>query len=559
MKLTVRAFQGIKPVSATDLLKPGEAVVAQNVVLQGGDLDPLKATLKVADLTSTASTVKAIYRFNQAGASDTLYWFQSNNAANFVKGPIDGDTEERTYFTGHLNYPAKTKSGLATAGTPYPFTSPPMGLYKPASAPAAAVTGTPTDATAVAEDVCYVMTLVTDWGEEGPPSAVSNIVSWRPGQTIQLTLATSGVPSYPTNEVKSGTNYTKKRIYRSATGSSGSATFLLVNTDDNLAYATGTYADSHTTASLGEALKTTGWIEPPDDMLGLCQMANGMLAGYSGNTVCFCEPFTPYAWPVRYQQSVDGPINGIAAFGQSLLVSTSRSLYVFTGPDPSSVTSERLSEPQICISNRAMVPMLGGVVFPTPDGLGYVGPGGFRMLSDGLFSRREWAPFTTDPAAMHAYEIDGRYVLFYNNGAGGGLVFKFGDEPTLTTTSIYATAGFRDPGRDALFLCIPNGGTGREVHKWDMGSAMTMTWTSGVFTLPSPTNLGAARVSAAGSVSFEILADGVAQGSPITVTDSMPFKLPGGYRTQRVQFRLTGSSVVRSVEIGDTVRAIISG
>lgn len=559
MKFSVRAFSGMRPCVSPDLLSAGSAVDASDVVLQGGDLDPLRSPLFVANLSATASTVKAIYRFGQDLSSDSTFWFQSNNEANFVRGPLDDDTEERTYYTGHLSYPTKTRAGTsATGAAPYPTTSYPMGLYMPASAPTGTVTGTPTVADSVAEDVAYVVTLITAWGEEGPPSSPSAIYSWRAGQSISLVLPTSGAPSYPGNATKSGQVYVAKRVYRSSTGASGSARWLLVNTEGDIPMATAGYTDNKITANLGEMLATKGWVEPPDDMVGLTQMANGILAGYSGNTVCFSHPFYPYAWPVRYQQSVDAPVVGMAAFDQSLLVSTTRSLYVISGTDPSSLTSQRLPDPQACIARRAMVSMLGGVVFPTPDGVGFVGPSGFSMLSDGLFTRREWIAYTTNPSSMHAYEIDGAYVLFLDNGTQGCLVFKFGSEPSLSRSTVYATAGFRDPGRDALFLCIPGTGTSRAVYKWDGGSSMTFQWKSGVFRLPSPANLGAARIHASGDVTFELYADGSLVAGPYTITSSSPFKLPGTYRSQRYQFRVSSSSVVRSVEIGSTVKDVIS-
>lgn len=547
MKVSVRAFSGMRPVVAADLLRPGEAELAVNTLLTGGDLEAFKSPLQIAALTS-ASPIKTIYRFGQSSSSETQFWFQSTNDANFVKGPVDGDTEERTYHTGHGAYPSKTKSDIATTAAPYPSTSFPMGLMKPAAAPTVAVSGTATDPDSAAETVTYVMTLVSAWGEEGPPSDASALVSWRVGQTINLTaLSVTGVASYPGNANKAQT-YTYKRLYRSATGSTGAAKFLFVA---ELALATTTYDDTALTANLGEALRSRYWVEPPDGMVGLTAMANGILAGFSGSTVCFSEPFVPYAWPVRYQQSVDAPVVGIAAFGQSLLVSTNRSLYVFTGTDPANMTQERLAVSQTCVAKRSMVEMDGGVVFATPDGLAFVGPAGFRMLTDGLMSRREWQAYV--PSSMYAYESDNRYICFYDTGSvQAGLIFTFGSEPTFCTTDITATAGFRDRSRDALYLCVNGGGSTRNVQKWDYGSAASMTWLSGVFRLPSPINMAAARVDATGTVNFELLADGAVQYGPVAIASSTPFWLPSGYRSMRYQVRLTGTSTVRSVELADS-------
>lgn len=557
MKIVLRAFTGMRPVVATDLLRPGEAVTATNTILNGGDLAPFNTLLDVTTLTSTPD-VKTIYRYGQEQVSESNFWFQATTDANFVKGPVDGDTEERTYYSGTLAYPAKTKADIATTAPPYPTTSYPLGIHKPAAAPTVAVSGTATDPNSAAETVVYAMTYVTSWGEEGPPSVASSTVTWRAGQTINLTaLSTTGTPSYSGNSNKGLPLVVSKRLYRSATGSSGTARFLLVNTEGDIALATTTYNDTKATANLGEAMRSRYWVEPPDGLLGLTQMANGILVGYTGNTVCFSEPYVPYAWPVRYQQSVDAPVVAIAPFDQSILVATKRSLYVFTGTDPSNMTSERLAVSQTCVSKRAMVEMMGGVVFPTPDGLMYIGTGAVKMLTEGLMSRREWQAYK--PESMHAYESDNRYICFYDTGATqAGLVFTFGEDPSFCLIDSYATAGFRDRSRDALYLCQNGGGSTKNVRKWDAsGSPMTMSWLSGVFKLPGGMNFGAARVDATGNITFELLADGSVVYGPVTVASFTPFWLPSGYRATRYQIRLSGTNTVRSVEIADDIDSLL--
>lgn len=558
MKVTVRAFTGMRPVVAPDLLRPGEAVTATNTLLTGGDLAPYNAPLQTIALTS-ASPVLTIYKYGQSSASETDFWLQSTNDADFVKGPVDGDTEERTYFTGHLAYPAKTKADLATTSTPYPTTSYPLGIHQPSAAPTVSVGGTATDPASAAEAAVYVVTFVTSWGEEGPPSAASAPVLWREGQTLNLSgIVDTAAPSYVGNSNKGVPLIIGKRLYRSATGSSGSARFLLVNTEGDLPLATTTYNDNKATANLGESLRSRYWVEPPDSMVGLTQMANGVLVGYTGNTVCFSEPFIPYAWPVRYQQSTDAPIVGCAAFDQSVLVATKQSLYVFTGTDPANITSERLAVSQTAASKRAMVEMSGGVVFPTPDGLMYIGSGAVNMITDGLMSRREWQSY--NPSSMHAYETDNKYLCFYDNGTTqGALVFTMGDEPSFCLIDTYATAGFRDRSRDALYLCFNGGGSTRNVQKWDAGaSALTMSWLSGVFKMPGAVNIGAARVDADGPVSFELLADGAVVHGPVTVSAYTPFRLPSGYRARKYQVRVSGTYVVRSIEIANDFEALLN-
>jgi hypothetical protein len=549
MKIQLRKFTGMRPVSAPDLLQPGEATVAIDTSFDGGALKPQNGLSGVVKSLTSVSEIKTIYKFGQNNTNEAQFWFQSSNVAHFVKGPVENDTEETTYFTGVLSYPAKTRASIATSAEPYPSAAFKMGLPKP-SAPTVVLSGTPTDPNSTPETVAYVVTLVSTWGEESEPSAPSALVTWREGQTITVTTQTSAAGNYP---LGAGA---KKRIYRSATGTTGSARYLLVNTDDALAISTPDYADTKPTAQLGEALRSKNWTEPPDTMLGLTQMANGILAGYDGNTVCFSEPFTAHAWPVRYQQALDAPVVGMAAFDQSLLVATKRSLYVFTGVDPSQMTSQRLPTPQTCVSGRSMVEMNGGVVFATPDGLGYVGPSGFKLLSDGLFTRPQWQEYA--PSSIHAYEHEGSYIAFYDTGTvRGGLVFQFGSEPTFYKTSLYATAGFRDRSRDTLFVCVNGSGTTREIRKWDDGSAMSLTWESSEFRLQSEANMAVARVDVTGTINFTLIGDGVTRHGPVAVSNRLAFKLPANYRAMRYKVRLTGTGTVRSVELADSMRSLV--
>lgn len=126
--IRLRAFGGMRPARAADLLSPGEAQSASNVKLQGGDLEPFKGVSAVTTLASVG-TVRSIYRYGQESSSETEFWFESTSDMDYVKGPVDSDTEERTYFTGGA-YPAKTKADIATSArrTPAPtcaWASPP--------------------------------------------------------------------------------------------------------------------------------------------------------------------------------------------------------------------------------------------------------------------------------------------------------------------------------------------------------------------------------------------------------------------------------------------------
>lgn len=540
MRIHVDNFAGLRPAQSADKLAPGEATVATNVRLSSGDLEPLLGLLTPGAGVTFTGTPLTIYRFGQASASEVLYWFQSTVDADFVKGPVDNDTEERTYWTDGV-YPKKTNAALGTSASPYPSNSYRMGIPAPAAAPSVAVTGVATNAADPAETVVLCYTYVSAWSEEGPPSPVSTAVSWRPGQTLAITgMSVAPGGSY---------SISGKRLYRSATGSA-STKFQLVTISGDIAIATTTYNDTALTANLGDVLVTSGWVAPDDTMIGLTAMANGVMAGFFGNTLCFSEPYAPYAWPVRYRRSTKAPIVGICPFDQSIVVATTQGIYVVTGSDPANMTQDLLPQSQSCVSKRSMVAMMGGVIFASPDGLWMVSGAGMRQLTGPLFDHILWQAYK--PSSITAFESDNNYIAFYDTGAAtGGLIFSFGESPTFSKTDIFATAGFRDKQRDALYLSV-----GGLLKRWDYGTALTYDWTSGVFHLPSEVNMGAAQIDAAAyPVTFKVYADGVLKHTE-TVANKYPFRLPGGYRSIRYSFNLTGTSLVREATMATTVREL---
>ena len=85
-----------------------------------------------------------------------------------------------------------------------------------------------------------------------------------------------------------------KRIYR--TNSSGDFQFV-----KDVSISTTSYVDTITDANLGEFLLTTDNFAPPDNvssehpsgpMTGLIQLSNGVMAGFTGNTLCFSKAYT---------------------------------------------------------------------------------------------------------------------------------------------------------------------------------------------------------------------------------------------------------------------------
>lgn len=548
MRFEVKQFSGIRPARSSDLLQPGEAETANNTRLSSGALVPYNTLGALTGGTApVAGGTKSLYKFGHSVTTDNLYWFQSTLECDFVRGPVKNDPDERTYWTDGV-YPKKTNLALATTAAPYPSNSYRMGVPAPASAGTPTLGGTPTNAADPAETVIYCMTYVTAWGEEGPPSPVTSALDIRPGNTVSF----ASMPVVPTGAYDStNTSIVSKRLYRSATGSS-STKFQLVNTDATIAVAAMTYVDSRLTKNLGDVLVTTGWLPPPDAMIGLTDMANGMLVGFVGNTLHFSEPFTPYAWPARYQQALDAPIVGIMGFEQSLFVGTTKSAYVLTGSHPGQVTSEQVPATMALIARRSLVRMLGGVVFAAQNGLHLITAGGLKNLTQEYMNARDWQAI--NPALIRGYEYNGRYYGFID-GVGSSFILTLGNDPSLANTDVAPTAGYRDTRSGTLYLLV-----GGVIQRWDQGvGALSQTWTSGTFNAPYPVNMSCGRVLAqAYPLTFSIFYDDVAVQS-VNVTSQFPFRLPADTKSRRVKFGLSGTGDVREVVVATSMSELGRG
>lgn len=542
MKTEIRTFMGLRPATNADLLAPGESTTALDVRLTNGKITPLLDLGASLITLSGAPQVTAIYRYGQSLVSDTQYWFQFNGDVDVVKGPINGDTEEKTYWTDGT-YPKKTKSNLATVSPPYPTSSLRMGLPAPASAPTVAVTGVATNPNDPAEAVTFVMTYVSSWGEEGPPSPASTIVSWRAGQTLSL----SALPTAPAGAY----DVTLKRLYRSATGSSATQ-FQFHTGAGDIPVATTVYADTTLTANLGDVLATSGWIAPPDAMVGLCSMNGGCLAGFLGSTLYFSEPYVPSAWPARYQQSFPAPIVAICPFDQSLAVFTTQGIHVLTGTDPSNMSSQPLASVQTTSVKRSVVQIDGAVVFAGTDGVWKISSAGLENLTSTIFQTSDWLSILAQNISF-AVEHDNRYILFL---ATGSLIFQFGQRPSYTTSSVTAYAGYRDRKKATLYLVD----VANNVKKYEGGAALTWLWQSGSFWCEQAQNFACARVDAnVYPVTFKFQDVLGTVRHTQTVADGESFRLPGGFRTIRYSFSLQGTSNIRAVTIATSEEEMTSG
>jgi len=456
--LKLEAFSGISPRTGPTLLQPNQAQVASNVKIQSGELRPWRKP--VFEYTTGNSNVQTIYQLEKTSTGTTV-WLEWTTDVNVVPGPVADVTDDRVYYTDGIG-PKKTNWALATtSGTgvkPFPNAYYQMGVPNPTTGPTLVKSG---GSGTVHEDRVYVYTYVNTFGavlEESGPSPATAISTVEPNATVNYF-------------------YVGQVTVTPSTG-----------------IATGTFADNILAANLGVILPSLYYIPPPATLQGLVSMPNGILAGFTGNQVWFCEPYLPHAWPSSYMMTVGSPIVGLGVFGQTLVVCTKQHPYLITGSTPGSMTQEKLPLFEPCVAKRSIAGDQFGVLYASPNGIVSIAPGTMDVISRPLFTRDEWETYL--PTSMIGVIYQNMYIAFYSSGTTkAALIITRGDTPPLVTFQTDAQAVFVQRSTANVYV-VPSGGT--EIYQLDADTVNNLfyQWTSKKFVLPQPTNFGAVKIQA---------------------------------------------------------------
>ena len=245
MKIQHAAFRGEVPILDARLLPENNAQIARNLNLKKGTLRPHRDALLADSLPATINPGN-LYRYETGnnGAGFWLSWGDEYDV-DVVRSPIASDDYARVYWTGQ-GAPKMGSLAQVTTGTgPYPSAWFTLGVPAPDSGPSITTPSGRTEVPGTALEVFYLVTLVTEFGEEGPPSVPSGVgVRWDDVEGApangQLEIALPSIPS-------AAQNITKKRLYRVESG----AQYQLVA---EVTAATGTFTDTVLSESLGRAL-----------------------------------------------------------------------------------------------------------------------------------------------------------------------------------------------------------------------------------------------------------------------------------------------------------------
>ena len=404
----------------------------------------------------------------------------------------------------------------------------------------------------------YVVTFVTDWGEESAPSPVSDMLEVDQNDSVTIQR-----PAVSTGESYASRHIQLWRIYRSNVGTR-SADFQFV---DEVQIGTSSYTDTKKSSELGEVCPTKTWEQPPYRMdaqfsglvkpvvgsnpflRGLVGMPNGIMAGFFDNTVAFCDPYHPYAWPVEYEITIEYPVVGLGVFGQTLFVGTTGNPYMISGADSASMSAQKLEARQSCASRKSIASVQGGVLYASPDGLCLADANGVTIVSSGLYTREAWQKL--NPSSMSAASHEDVYYLFYNAGSDSGCLSFDLKSKKLGRVDLSATAAFTDTLTDTLFVAHSGG-----VHACFMGAdSRTGVWKTPLITFQKQAPLAWLKVygdqTAETPVTVRWYGDGTLRYE-VQVTSIKPVRLPAGRWLEHAVEISSKARVTRVVLTGDS-------
>jgi len=386
----------------------------------------------------------------------------------------------------------------------------------------------------------YVVAFVTDRGEESEPSPVTDMVEVAPNDTVTVTR-----PAAASGEALADRHIETWRIYRSNSSANGGAWQLV----DEQPVAMMSYVDAKKNDELRGLQPQFEWQAPPYRMdggasgvhkpakganpylRGLVGMPNGIMAGFIDNTVAFCEPYVPYAWPVAYQVTTEYPIVGLGVFGQSLFVGTTGTPVVVSGAHSAHMSANKLNSNQACLAARSIVSVAAGCLYASPDGLCLVNHEGVRLLTRQTIARAQWQAM--QPATMFAAEHEEVVYLFYageyDGEMGGCLAVSLADGLKIGRVGFaqLPTAVWSDKYHDRMYAAIGN----QVVDCFAGANRREGYYRSGTLRLPRQMPLAWAKVYGEQSPALPLVLHWHGDGKlrhTVTFTDKRPQRLPAG-------------------------------
>jgi hypothetical protein len=557
------------PVKDERLLPDNFAANADGTWLYGGALRGFNSSVPLRTLANPLA--KAAFHIPNLpgipnGANEWLEF--TDRDTDLIKAPVINDSFYRYYFVSptqspHYNTLARIRSGDA------PFV---LGIPTPDNAPTVVANG----GTATTLIRSYLYTWLSAYGEESAPSPAFNVSGHidTPSWTVTLPAITGTETA--------GRNITQRRIYRTVTGTTGVASFFFVADVPvgNSSYTDTLAANPDSKVAAGSLLPGVVYYPPPSDLAGWVALPNGIIAGFTGNDICFCEPYLPHAWPPEYRVSVEYPIVGLGVIGNNLVACTKGFPAVAAGNHPSVMTFTKVQIDEPCLSKGSIVSAIDGVYYASASGLIKANPYQVVNVTKPICDRDKWNSFI-DVANIRATRSSDNYFAFSAApSTGGGLMIDTSSQQTaFVTHDLGMSVDNVMPDVFSIKTLFISGG---KVYEWDAAGATPpkpYVWKSKKYSLPMSDNFAAGIIAFEPPAGLNLIFNTPLVGTigaPFTtamyillnvyaddrlvmtreIRDQEVFRLPGGFKAVTWQFEVTSQVIIHGMVFATSIKEL---
>lgn len=444
-------FGGVAPAVHPTLLPETGATRAHNCLLKDGKLTPLRRPARLGGVNirpegtlERIADAKTIYYWHRGDIAEVLAW---NGAVRVTGSNIASDISHRVFVSGD--------TGIGGVGKNHPaaYIAEEGGvrlirhsIVKGPMPPPEVSVPPPADLSNVRYTV-FVQTWVDQFGYESPPSVPSVEVEYNDGARVSI----------GSNVAPDGAS--KRRIWKAVTGLS-TDNIQFVAEQSAVSGLFPEFAFTILDENAGETLPNMA--APPEDLAWMSKVPGNFYVGFSRSNrreVRFSEAGYPTFWPEEYGRDIHDDIVGLGVTLNSVFVLTRGMPYVLTGTSPDTMVASVLASPQGCVSERSICIMEGAVFFASMDGICMVQDGSVtvRVLTHGIFTRRQWQEFKPENCMMAAhngtlYAWFGGEVSVTGQKAGGIAISLLDDSKiAVVTHDELASAACADAVTDELY------------------------------------------------------------------------------------------------------------